>query len=1010
MIIIQHLSHDHLQESKPAGWLPYGLFTAAVGLFLLLNWLGIFTTVFGIDTAILLTLIGGYNIYYKAISALFEKRITADLAIVVAIGAALAIGEYVAAAEAVFIMLIGEGLEEFASGRTRAAIEKLIDLSPKMARIKVGDAEREVAAEEVQVNDIVIVRPGERIPVDGVIVDGHSSINEAPITGESLPVDKWTGESVFAGSVNAAGALEVRADRIGEDTTLARIIALIEEAEQKKAPAVRLADRYATLFLPLLLVAAAGTYYLTGEWVRTVAVLLVACPCALILATPAAVVAAIGRLAREGVLVKSGAALEAVGSVDCMVFDKTGTITSGHPVLTGITSFNGHSENDLLQMAALAEQRSEHAIAQLILREARARKLTITTADEFIIDPGLGVEAAANGRRVIVGNRRLMDARQVEMSEAAQHGLASLEQEGQSGVIVAENGVVQGFIRVQDSLRPDSIRAIRDLRSAGIKRTLLLTGDRELVARSVGRSAGIDEIHAELLPQQKVELIGRLRRDGLRVAMTGDGINDAPALAAADVGIAMGVAGTDIAIEEADIVLMNDRLDRLPFMIEVSRAALRVIKQNIWIFAIAVNMASVVAAALGVIGPVGAAATHQVSALLVVLNSLRLLGYGRFKESALVTGIRDSVRYVRHRGAHLLTDYSAVINLHSIGHFLKRHSRPAITYVAIASLLLYVLSGFTIVAPDEKAVVRRFGRRVTPALEPGLHYRLPWPIDEITKLKPNRVQVAEIGFRTQRIAPDSTTSSSTEPRAYEWNIQHRGGRYEKKAEESLMLTGDENLIEVNVAVQYAVSSPDNFLFSTADPNTVLRVAAESALRLLVGKTSLDSVLTTGRAEIERQTRDAMQSSLDEYQSGLRVIAVQLQDVHPSLEVVDAFRDVSSAFEEKNKLISQAEAYRNEQLELARGQGLARLADAAAYTSNRANRATGDAERFNQAVEAFKRAPGVTETRLYLEAIEQVLAGKKKMIIDASKFGKRQMLFIDPQGIPIDPGKQAIQEK
>jgi HflK protein len=225
-----------------------------------------------------------------------------------------------------------------------------------------------------------------------------------------------------------------------------------------------------------------------------------------------------------------------------------------------------------------------------------------------------------------------------------------------------------------------------------------------------------------------------------------------------------------------------------------------------------------------------------------------------------------------------------------------------------------------------------------------------------------------------------------------------------------MLTGDENLIEVNVAVQYAVSSPDNFLFSTTDPNNVLRVATESALRLLIGKTSLDSVLTTGRAEIERQTRDAVQSRLDAYQSGLRVIAVQLQDVHPSLEVVDAFRDVSSAFEEKNKLISQAESYRNEQLELARGQGVARLADAAAYTSNRANRATGDAERFNQAVEAFKRAPGVTETRLYLEAIEQVLAGKKKMIIDASKFGKRQMLFIDPQGIPIDPGKQAIQEK
>ncbi|MGH9834919.1 MAG: heavy metal translocating P-type ATPase, partial [Blastocatellia bacterium] len=612
MIGILHVTYSPLAESNSGKWFAYVLFTAAVGALLLLNWLGVFKTVWGVDTAILLTLIGGYKIYYNSIAALFEKRITAEIAIFIAIAAALAIGEYVAAAEAVFIMLVGEGLEEFASRRTHAAIERLIGLAPKTARIKVGDEEREVAIGEVQVGDIVIVRPGERIPVDGEIVAGRSSVNEAPITGESIPADKGVGEAVYAGSVNAAGALEIRATRVGEDTTLAKIIALIEEAEHKKAPVVRLADRYAKFFLPMLLVVAAATWYFTGEVVRTVAVLLVACPCALILATPAAVVAAIGRLAREGVLVKSGASLEAAARVDCVVFDKTGTITEGRPVITNITSLNGHSENELLQMAALAEQRSEHVVAQLIVGETRARGLAIAAAEEFTVDPGLGVEARANGRRVLVGNRRFVESRQIQIDDEAETALSTLELEGYSPVLVAENGVVQGIISVQDSLRSTGREAIHQLRHAGVKRTVLLTGDRERIARAVARGAGVDEVHAELLPQQKVEIIERLKRGGLRVAMVGDGINDAPALATADVGIAMGVAGTDITIEEADVVLMNDRLERLPLLIEISRATLRIISQNIWVFAIAVNVASIVAAGLGIIGPAAAAATHQV--------------------------------------------------------------------------------------------------------------------------------------------------------------------------------------------------------------------------------------------------------------------------------------------------------------------------------------------------------------------------------------------------------------
>ena len=433
--------------------------------------------------------------------------------------------------------------------------------------------------------------------------------------------------------------------------------------------------------------------------------------------------------------------------------------------------------------------------------------------------------------------------------------------------------------------------------------------------------------------------------------------------------------------------------------------------RSIWIFAFAVNIASIVAASLGIIGPVGAAATHQVSALLVVLNALRLLGHGRFKESTLVRRghqLQHEAGHQLEHFTHWLRHHAPALNLHEARHWFSHHYRQVIKYAAAVLLLLYALSGITVIGPDEAAVVRRFGRRVFPVLTPGLHYRIPWPIEQVTRIQPNRVQVAELGFRT--VSLQSTQTATAEPAAYEWNLQHRGGRYERNADEALMLTGDENLIEVNAVVQYAVGSPDDFLFSTTDPANVIRVAAESALRLLIGRSSLDSVLTTGRTEIERQTRELVQGSLDEYRSGLRVVAVQLQDVHPSVEVVEAFRNVSSAFEEKSKLINQAEAYRNEQLELARGQGLQRLAEAAGYTTDRANRSAGDADRFKQAQAAFKLSPNVTETRLYLETIEQVLAGKKKLIIDASKFGKRQMFFVDPQGIPIDPGKTAIPEK
>src|SRR5262249_28021684 len=355
----------------------------------------------------------------------------------------------------------------------------------------------------------------------------------------------------------------------------------------------------------------------------------------------------------------------------------------------------------------------------------------------------------------------------------------------------------------------------------------------------------------------------------------------------------MGLTGTEITIEEAGVVLMNDRLERLPLLVEVSRATVKVIWQNVWIFAFAVNVASVAAAATGLIGPAAAAAVHQASALLVVLNSLRLLAYGKLKQSVWLTRGRRLAGDVRHRAQqfgedHLPQTTLPQVNLHNARHWLIDH-RPQIARRGLAALaLLYLLSGVTFVGPDELGVVQRFGQRRETPLGPGLHYRIPWPIEQVTRLKPQRIQIAELGFRTT--GQPSAQPAMGEPAAYEWNLQHRSGRYERQPDEALILTGDENLIEVNAVVQYSVASAGKFLFSTTDPNNLIRVAAEASLRLLVGQATLDAVLTSGRAAIEQKSRELIQSKLDEYDSGLRVGAVQLQDMHPWVGVVDAFRN------------------------------------------------------------------------------------------------------------------------
>jgi Cu+-exporting ATPase len=958
----------------------YYSFAALVGILLLLNWLGIFKTLFGLDTAILIALLAGYKTFYNAISALLEKRISADIAICIAVIAALSVGQNLAAAEAMFIVLVGEGLESYAAGRTSAAIHGFVEQMPRRATLLRDGREEEVDADTLSPGDHIVVRAGERISADGSIEEGCSTLDESSVTGEPLPREKGPGDEVFSATLNGGGRLRIRVSRAGTDTILARVVRLVQEAQRKRAPVERLADRVAKYFLPALLLAAAATFYFTRDWMRTVAVLIVACPCALILATPTAMVAAIGGLARRGILVRGAAELQRAAEVDTVVFDKTGTITEGSFEIVEIAGLD-RGEDELLAMAAAAERASDHPLARIVEREAAHRGLAVPQADSAQARPGRGVECRVGRTLVRAGNAAFL----AEAGISADALLERADRLGAVAILVSVGDSLAGAIFLRDRLREGAREASARLAELGIARQVMLTGDRPRVAEVMARQAGIPEWHADLLPEQKVEQIRQMASGKRVVAMIGDGVNDAPALAAAHIGIAVAGA-SDITAEAAGAVFLPHSLETLPVLFETSRRAVATAWQNIILFAGVVNLAAVLCAATGVVGPIGAAVTHQLSSFLVMMNSLRLLRSGRLDFSRLAARLGLAERWERIRSFARGIDPSAMAR-----RLIERRAALARPVAALAGLAI-VLNGFCIIGPAETGIVQRFGRRLLPYSQPGLHYMLPWPIDRLTRIRSRQVRVVEIGFRS------TTATPGAEPAAYEWNVQHRSGRFQSRPEESLMLTGDQNMIELNATVHYDLVRPDDFLFTQFDAEATLRNAAEAAMQSVVTTEPLDVVLTTGRQAIEEKARAALQARLDRYGAGVRVLSFRLEDVHPSLEVVGAFRDVSAAYEEKNRLINEAEGYRNEQIALARGNAKARLEQARQYTLGRRNRAAGDAARFIQTEAAFRAAPAPNETRLYLETLEQVLPGKKKLILDRSKVPRR--LFLMEGGVEI----------
>ena len=604
-------------------------------VFLVLSALALIASIFHLlplpfDPAWVAIILCGVPIILEAIIGLVTAfDIKADVLVSIALIASVIIGEDFAAGEVAFIMQLGALLEDLTVARARAGIERLVHLTPRTARVISGGAEQIVPAEAVRVGDRLRVLPGETIPVDGVIRSGQTSVNQAVMTGEPLPVDKGVGDAVSSGTVNQFGAFEMEAVKVGEDSSIQRMIRLVQSADAGKAKIVGLADRWATWIVVIALLAAAITGLVTRDLIRSVTILVVFCPCALVLATPTAIMAAIGNATRHGFLVREGDALERLAGVERFAFDKTGTLTQGTPQVTAVVPLSpGVGREDLYADAAGAELRSEHPLGRAVVRGFRADLARpIPEPEDFQMLPGRGVSARLGGRTVLAGSPALLAEQDIALSPEARAAAQVYLDEGCTVIYVASGGVLSGFLALSDTLRPDASEMIDQIKATGVT-PVLLTGDHENAARHIAGALGIDEVHAGCLPEDKLHYIGASQDAGHPVCMTGDGVNDAPALKKAYVGIAMGGIGSDIAVDAADIALVNDDIGEIPHLLRLSRRMMRTITHNL-IFSMTLNFAAIVLAITGILNPVVGALVHNAGSVFVIVNSALLLSWGR---------------------------------------------------------------------------------------------------------------------------------------------------------------------------------------------------------------------------------------------------------------------------------------------------------------------------------------------------------------------------------------------
>jgi len=1021
-------------------------------------------TLFGFRLVLLAAVLGGARILYQTLENLFDGKVGADLALTIACLAAIVLGEHSTAALVVFIALCGESIEGFTVDRAQRAIRGVFNLFPPTARIVSDGKEEESAVADVSVGQVVLVRPGERIPVDGVIRSGSSAVDQSALTGESLPIEKTISNEVFAGTLNQFGALEVEATRIATESTLSKVVQLVAEATERKAPLERTADRYARMFLPVVLGVAVctliGWRISTGEWrpgfFPALSVLVVACPCPLILATPSAVMAAMTWLARSGVIVKGSIALERLAQVDTIAFDKTGTLTKGELETGTVVSFvDDVDESELLRTAAIAERRSEHPIARLICREAAARGCVVPGVYDFTTYPGTGVTARttpadlglwaarfatdSDGRQpIVVGNRRLMEDSGIELSDCITEALFDMDTRGESSLIIAVAGQVIGVVGVRDSVRDSAREVIDQLRNSGISAFAVLTGDRETAAMELQKLLPMfDSVEAELLPEEKAGWIENAEQSGRRVAMIGDGVNDSPALATSTVGIALGRVGSEIAADAGDIIMMGDPLKPLPGLLRLSRRLVLTIRQSIYLFAFGMNGCGMVLGATGILSPGAAAIFHEAASLAVMINALRLLWFERWEQTSLgrlSSSLERTVEWL----VDLLSPSQIVFRL-------VEHARVIFRLAGVGCVLAWLVSGVYLIEEDQQAIVTRFGRYES-TLNSGLHWRWPALFESVRVERIGHSRIIEIGFRSSDTSRQNEDPANVDTRPIEWTSDHDEQEHEGLASESMTLTGDEVPVELTAEVSYRISDLQQFVFSSSDPQTLIRSVAESSIRKTIATVSLEAVMTESRLDVELQVRQDISDALLRYGLGLEVTGVSLLDVHPPRPVVASYRQVANAIELHEQLINEAEAYYSQTVLSAAGENAIRrlnnsvdlknkstesttgeiadwrltdelwleltresseqpmeLSGAAAAIIHRAHEqsakrvasAAASVARFSSLEVQHAKHPLLTDMALYSNAIVDTLAGQAVTIIDPAVAGHQRLLLFDP---------------
>lgn len=1000
--------------------------------------------VWGYRLALWGALLGGARILYHTLDGLVSGRIGADLALTIACLGAIVLGEHQTAGLVVLIALIGESLEGYTLDCARRALRASFALQPVSAHLCETNGERDVTVGDLRPNDIVAIRPGENIPVDGVVVGGKSAVDESTLTGEALPVEKSAGSPVVAGTVNQFGSLQVRVKRAGDQTTIAKIATLVQDAVARKSQGERLADRLAQGFLPAVLIAAAVTLVgwrlstgaWQGAWLPALAVLVVACPCPLVLATPCAVLATMAGLARRGVVVKGSTVLERLAGIDTVAFDKTGTLTQGALTIAALSPAEEIAPNTLLAVAATAERRSEHLLARVLVHAAESAGLTFPAPYEFTAQPGAGVIATLRSSAlanvlpeivepprmvtILVGTSELLAEHEIQPAASLREQATAISAGGQTTLFVAIEKQCLGVIGVRDTVRAETQAVLHQLRELQVSRWALLTGDRVAPAGALLQELPpFEHVASEQSPHDKAAWIQQQQAHGHRVAMIGDGVNDAPALAAADVGLVVIRPGANLAAEAGDVLLFGDPLRPLPGLIRRSRAMVQNIRQSIFWFAFGVNGMGVIASSLGWLSPVSAAMFHEVASLAVMINALRLL----WRHDDTVTEPDNEA------ASRTTIDWDAWLAWWSPSAWVYRlleHRRRAMRLVAAGIVIAWLLSQVVRLSIDEQAIVTRFGKHHT-VLSAGWHWRWPWPMETVTRVRPDFVQTVTLGV---------PVSTRTENDVVEWTSEHTPPDSSGGPAHSLFLTADEVLVDISAELQFrTVNVPDYIYRGGSQVDALCRMELEAVLRELTARHPLDDWLTDQRTALEQQVENAIKSRLKALPLGIEIVDVQLLDVHPPQPVVASYRQVSDALEdqETQKNVAAATAARtliaavgtdllpseteaslpeltdelwqtwlNEKPSRLAGKAAAQLEAAAGAATEQEQRALAESHRLQALLTAFQAAPQTTVPVLYWDRVTPMLSRRPLVLIDPQAVGKHQWWITNPNAAPPMP--------